>query len=72
MLASDRDILSMEFDRRYNQTTASLRTFYVWAKPLVDKSTHDANELGSQFRPIDTYFRRPLLPPELFDVILLP
>jgi hypothetical protein len=71
MLASDRVILSMSFDRRYTQTTASLRTFYAWAKPLVDKSTHDANGLGSQFRRIDTYFR-PLILPELFDVILIP
>jgi hypothetical protein len=70
MLASDRDILSVSFDYRYSQTTASLHTFYAWAKPIVDKSTHDANDFGSHFRRIDSYFR-PSIPPELFDVILI-
>jgi hypothetical protein len=69
MLASDRDILSFPFDRRYGQTTAALRMFFKWAKPRVDNSIHEANDLGSGFRRIDSYFR-PTIPPELVDVIL--
>jgi hypothetical protein len=69
MLVGDRDILALPFDRRPAQNTQTLRSFYTWAKPLVDNSIHDANELGSRFRRIDSYFR-PTVPPELFDVIL--
>jgi hypothetical protein len=69
MLAGNRDILTLPFDRRQVQNTTNLRTFYAWANTLVDNSIHDANELGSRFCPIDSYFR-PTVPPELFDVIL--
>jgi hypothetical protein len=69
MLVGDRDILAFSFDRRQVQNTETLHTFYVWAKPLVDHSIHVANELGSRFRRIDDYFR-PVIPPELCDVIL--
>jgi hypothetical protein len=71
MLAGDRDILVLfSFERRQAQSTATLRAFYKWAKPLVNNSIHDANELGSRFRQIDSYFR-PTVPPKLFDVILI-
>jgi hypothetical protein len=70
MLAGDRDILAFPFYRRQAQSTATLRDFYKWAKPFVNKSIHDANELGSRFRRLDSYFR-PTVPPELFDVILI-
>jgi hypothetical protein len=69
MLAGDLDILLMPFDRRQEQTTASLCAFYQWAKPLVDNSIHDANDLGSHFRRIDSYFR-PTGSNYQFDVIL--
>jgi hypothetical protein len=69
MLAGDRDILSLPFVRRQDHTTRSLRAFVNCAKPLVDNSIHDTNDLGSRFRRIDSYFR-PTIPPELFDVIL--
>jgi hypothetical protein len=70
MLAGNSDILAFPFDRRQAQSMATLRAFYKWAKPLVHTSIHDANELGSRFRRIDSYFR-PTVPPELFDVILI-
>jgi hypothetical protein len=69
MLAGDRDILLLPFSHRQDHTTRSLRVFFTWVKPLVDNSIHDANDLGSRFRQIDSYFR-PTIPPELFDVIL--
>jgi hypothetical protein len=69
MLAGDCDILSLPFAHRQTQTAHSLWAFFTWAKPLVDNSIHDANDLGSRFCRIDSYFR-PTIPPELFDVIL--
>jgi hypothetical protein len=69
MLAGDRDILSLAFAHHQEQTTRSLRAFFTWAKPLVDNIIHVANDLGSRFRRIDSYFR-PTIPQELFDVIL--
>jgi hypothetical protein len=69
MLAGDRDILSFPFAHSQAQTTRSLRDVFTWAKPLVDNSIHVANDLGSRFRRIDSYFR-PTIPQELFDVIL--
>jgi hypothetical protein len=70
MFAGDRDILAFPFDCRQAQSTATLRAFYKWDKPLVHTSIHDANELGSCFRRIDSYFRT-TVPPELFDEILI-
>jgi vacuolar-type H+-ATPase catalytic subunit A/Vma1 len=70
LLVGDRDILAFPFDRRQTQSTATLHDFYKWVKPLVNKSIHDANELGSRFRRLDSYFRTPV-PPELFDLILI-
>ena len=56
MLAADRDIMSIPYSARLEQPTSTLQTFYKWAKPLVDKSVQDANELGRSFQRIDHYF----------------
>jgi hypothetical protein len=69
MMAHDRDILAFPFECRYLQSTATLKSFYQHAKPLVEKSIKDASNLGDQFRYIDHYFR-PLIPLTLFDMIL--
>jgi hypothetical protein len=69
MLAGDRDILALPFDRRQAQSTQTLRSSHTWAKPLIAHSMHDANELGSRFRWIDSYFQ-PTVQPKRFDVIL--
>jgi hypothetical protein len=70
MMAEDRDILAFPFEHPHLQSTPALGTLFTWANSLVAKSISDANELGSHFRHIDNYFR-PLIPPELFDIILL-
>jgi hypothetical protein len=69
MLGGDRDILSLPFAHRQTQTTRSLWAFFTCAKPFVDNSIHDANDLGSRFCRIDLYFQ-PTIPSELFNVIL--
>ena len=71
MLAADRDILSIPYTRRLDQPTPTLRSFYKWAKPMVERSVQEADELGRSFRRIDSYFG-PRVPPELWDVILIP
>jgi hypothetical protein len=71
MMAEDRDILAFPFEHRSLQTTHTLGAFFTWAHPLVAQSISDANELGARFRHIDSYFQ-PLIPTELFDIILLP
>jgi hypothetical protein len=70
MLVPDRNIFVFPFEHRHLQPTTSLSAFFNWANPLVAKSISDANELGPHFRHIDSYFR-PLIPTELFDIILL-
>ena len=71
MLAADQDILSTPYTRRLEQPTTTLRTFYNWAKPLVERSVQEAAELGPSFRRIDSYFC-PNIPPALLDAISIP
>jgi hypothetical protein len=69
MMVHDRDVLAVPLEARQFQSTTALKTFYSHAKPIVEQSLEDAAKLGSQFRLIDTYFH-PVIPPELFNVIL--
>jgi hypothetical protein len=69
MMVHDCDVLAFPLEARQFQLTAALKIFYSHAKPIVEQSLEDAAKLGNQFRLIDTYFR-PVIPPELFDVIL--
>jgi hypothetical protein len=70
MLSADRYIFAFPFEHRHLQSTSALGAFFTWANPLAAKSISDANELGSHLRHTDSYFR-PLVPADLFDVILL-
>ena len=56
VMTADRDIFSYPFDQRQEQSTAALRAYYQWAKPIVERSVQEATELGSNFRRIDSYF----------------
>jgi hypothetical protein len=73
MLAQDREIFSLPFDARRVQSTRTLRAFYTFAKPIVEKSIKYAQDFGTVFRRIDDYFGpappSPILP-EIFDIIL--
>jgi hypothetical protein len=70
LLASDRDILSKPVEHWDSQSTTSLRSFLAFAKPIVSISIRQAADMGSNFRPIEDYFRRPI-PQHVIDAICL-
>jgi hypothetical protein len=73
MLAHDRDIFALPFETRQLQSTRTLRTFYTFAKPIVEKSIREAQDFGMTFRRIDEYFSPappPAIPLEIFEIIL--
>ena len=71
MQSLDRNILSYPYDACSGQDISVLKTFYRWAKPLVDRSVQEAIKLGQASCSIDLYFPSHILP-ELFDVIFVP
>jgi hypothetical protein len=70
MISQDRDIFSLPFDDRRLQSTSTLRAFYTFAKPIVEKSIKEAQDFGTAFRRIDYFGPAPPIPPEIFDIIL--
>jgi hypothetical protein len=73
MLAHDCDIFSIPFDNRRLQSTRTLRTYYTFAKPIVEKSIKEAQDFGTTFRRINDYFHPappPDIPIEIFEIIL--
>jgi hypothetical protein len=73
MLAHDKDILSIPFETRKLQSTHTLRAYYTFAKPIVEKSIREAHDFGMTFRRINDYFRPdqpPEIPLEIFEIIL--
>jgi hypothetical protein len=46
MMAHDRDVLAFPFECRHLQSTATLKSFYQHAKPIVEQSIEDASKLG--------------------------
>jgi hypothetical protein len=68
MLMSDRDIFEIPLKDRRNQTKATLQSFYTFAKPIVDLSIHNANDWGTTFRHIDSYFPQ-RIPPGICAII---
>jgi hypothetical protein len=70
LLASDRDILSQPVEHWESQSTTSLRSFLAFAKPVATISIRQAADMGSNFRPIDDYFRRPI-PQHVIDAICI-
>jgi hypothetical protein len=70
LLASDRDILSQPVEHWESQSTTTLRSFLAFAKPVATISIRQAADLGSNFRTIDEYFRRPI-PQHVIDAICL-
>ena len=69
MLVEDQEMFAVTYDERSTFHTATLKCWYIWAKPLVRQSIKDAEDFGKKFRRINEYFR-PVIPPELVDAIL--
>ena len=69
MLEEDQEMFAVTYDERSTFHTATLKRWYIWAKPLVRQSIKDAEDFGKKFRRINEYFR-PVIPPELVDAIL--
>ena len=75
MLPADRDIFQVTMaHRREFHSLSTLRSFYNWAKPIVDVSIRDAAVLGQRGRKLTSYFAKniPAVPPWLHDVIHIP
>jgi hypothetical protein len=69
MLASDRSIFHYPFAQRETHNTNQLRNFLSFARPVVTTSIQQAQDMGSNFRTIDDYFR-PVIPQHVIDAIL--
>jgi hypothetical protein len=69
MMVRDRDIFSFPVELRAFQSTATLKCFYQYAKPIVEVSLKEARNFGPSFHRINDHFR-PLIPAFLFDIIL--
>jgi hypothetical protein len=49
LVQEDRDIFSLPFEDRRLQSTSTLRAFYTFAKPIVEKSIKEAQDFGATF-----------------------
>jgi hypothetical protein len=69
MLAADRRLFVHPYEYWLAQPTTQLKTFLKRMRPTVRTSIKHANDLGTNFRAIDSYFH-PLIPPDIFAAIL--
>jgi hypothetical protein len=69
MLASDRSIFQYPLAQRQTHSTNQLRNFLSFARPVVQTSIAQANDMGENFKSIDDYFR-PVIPQHVIDAIL--
>jgi hypothetical protein len=70
MLAADRRLFVHPYEYWLAQSTTQLKTFLKRMRPTVLRtSIQQANDLGTHFRAIDSYFP-PLIPPDIFAAIL--
>jgi hypothetical protein len=69
MLAADRRLFVHPYEYWLAQSMTQLKTFLKRMRPTVRTSIKQANDLGTNFRAIDSYFS-PLIPPDIFAAIL--
>jgi hypothetical protein len=69
MLAANRQLFTHPYKYWIAQPTSQLHTFLQRMRTTVKTSILQANNLGTNFRTIDTYFP-PVIPPAIFAAIL--
>jgi hypothetical protein len=69
MLADDRKLFTKPYDHWIDQPTSQLKTFLQRMRATVKASVAQAADMGSNFRPIDSYFP-PHIPQDIFKIIL--
>jgi hypothetical protein len=68
MLAADRRLFVHPYEYWLAKPTTQLKTFLKRMRPTVRTSIKQANDLGTNFRAIDSYFH-PLIPPDIFTAM---